>query len=154
MWPFRPRERQPWIEQALQRSHVVVLELERRIGSLEALLTHLGEGVATAKAIERRTGSLEMNLRQLASAQVEDVSRLTAALEVVRGQANGPRGGRPRNEEREADRQALELGRKFSALIATPEGRAQLVLELQAAGSVNALGEPIRNGSERNGSPV
>lgn len=153
MWPFRPRERQPWIEQALQRSHLVVLELERRIGSLESIITHLGEGVATAKAIERRTGTLELNLRQLASSQVDDVARLTAALEVVRGQATGGRGGRPRNEERDAERQALEVGRRFIQMASTPEGRAQLALELNAAGSVNALGEPIR-APDRNGSPV
>lgn len=143
MWGFREKSRQPWIEEALQREHIVILELERRLGSLESVLQQLADGVATAKAIDRRLGAVEMAVRGLAKEQGEDASRQAAAIEALRSQVVGLRGGRPRNEEREAERQALELGRRVATLIGTPQGRAQLIAELQGVGGdVDALGNP------------
>lgn len=152
MWPFRTRERLPWIDEALQRAHVVVLELERRLGSLEASLTQLGDGISTARSMERRVGALEHAIRQTNAALKDDVDRLTAALDVVRGMATGARGGRPRNEQLEADRQALEYGRRLQQAMSTPEGRAQLILELSGSGQMDAVGNPIR--PRDNGRPV
>lgn len=156
MWPFRTRERLPWIDEALQRAHVVVLELERRLGSLEAALQQLGEGIGTARAMDRRVGALEHAVRQTNASLKDDVDRITAALDVVRGMATGARGGRPRNETLEQERQLLEFARRLQGAMATPEGRAQLILELQGtSGSlpVDALGNPIRP-RDQNGRPV
>lgn len=130
-----------------QRVNVFANDLHRRVTSVETTLGSIGESIATARAIEKRIASLEHGLRQANLALNDDVARLTAALEVVRGQATGGRGGRPRNEALEADRQALEVGRNVLQRAATPEGRAQLILELQTAGgaaSTDALGNPIR----------
>lgn len=159
MWPFRAKNdpRTPWLEEMFQRVNVFGNELHRRITTLETSLGTLADGILTAKAIEKRIVSLEHGLRQANLALNDDVARLTASLEVVRGQATGGRGGRPRNETLEAERQALELGRRVQQAALTPEGRAQLILELQAAGAqaggFDALGNPIR-ASGRNGSPV
>lgn len=140
-----------------QRANVFALELSRRLTSLEQQGQALAESAATVRNADKRLQSLEHGLRQANLALQEDVSRLTAALEVVRGQVVGVRGGRPRNETLEADRQALEVGRRVLQAAASPEGRAQLVLELQQAGhgpTVDALGNPIRPPQVRNGSPV
>lgn len=151
MWPFRPKDalRTPWIEEQFQRVAVFANDLHRRITTLEQSLTSLADGILTAKAVEKRIVALEHGLRQANLSLNDDVARLTGALEVVRGQATGSRGGRPRNETLEADRQALEIGRTVIAQAATPEGRAQLILQLQnAPGAVapqtDALGNPIR----------
>lgn len=144
----------PWVEESLQRMHSVVLEIERRQSSLEHGVSLMSEGVMAAKQVEKRIGAAEIAIRQLASSLAEDVSRLTGALESVRGYATGSRGGRPRNEEREAERQATELGQRMIRALATPEGRLALIQELQSAGSymgpVGPVG-PVGNGS---GSPV
>jgi hypothetical protein len=148
MWPFRkPQRPVPWIEEALQRSHSVILELDRRLSSLEHALSVQAGDVATAKAVERRIGGLEVGLRQLAASLEDHVARLTTRVEVVNGYATGRTGGRPRNEEREADRQALELGRRVAAALATPEGVAQLVQELtQTNGTPPSKWAPAANG--------
>jgi len=155
MWPFRPKDalRTPWIEEMFQRVNVFANELHRRIVSCEQVLATIGEGIATAKAAERRLGALEHGLRQANLSLQDDVARLSAALELVRGQVNGVRGGRPRNETLEADRQALEVGRRVLQGAATPEGRAQLIAELQGVQQMDALGNPVRP-QVRNGSPV
>lgn len=143
MWPFRKDStRQPWIEEALQRTHMVALELERRLSSLEHSVGQLAEGILTARTHEKRVAGIELALRNLGAAQAEDVQRLQASLDQVRGWATGARGGRPRNEEREADREAMELGRKVIQAMSTPEGRAQLVLELQGRQA-----DPVGGGS-------
>lgn len=142
MWPFRASERAPWIEEQLQRTHLVALDLERRISSVESAMQQLGEAISTARQIESRISKLELGLRQLIGAQQDDTSRLMARIEQVQGLAVGGRGGRPRNEEREAERQALELGRRVAEACQTPEGRAQLILELQGSnsGTVDPVG--------------
>jgi hypothetical protein len=131
MWPFRRADPPPWAEETLQRMHAMHLELERRLASLEHGVGLMAEGVVAAKAMERRTGALEVGLRQLAAASQEDAARLQAAIDVTRGYATGGRGGRPRNEEREAERQALELGQRVIQAMTTPEGRMALIHELQ-----------------------
>jgi len=155
MWPFRRDEtRQPWIEEALQRIHVTVLEVQRRQEALEIHVGSMTEGAYVAKQMSSRTQALETRARQLETAMADELAALRSALEVVRGLATGARGGRPRNEEREADRQALELGRRVIQATATPEGRAQLALELQGAG-VDPVGAAKWNPrGETNGSPV
>jgi len=158
MWPFRAREtfRQPWIEEMFQRVNVFANELHRRITTLETSLGAFADGILTAKAVEKRIGALEHGLRQANLALNDDVARLTSTIEQVRGLATGARGGRPRNETLEADRQALEMGRRVLQLASTPEGRAQMILELQSpagAPATDALGNPIRP-QVRNGSPV
>jgi len=134
MWPFRRPEPPPWADETLQRVHALILELERRLQSLEHGVGLLGEGVLAAKTVERRLGAVETAHRQLAGALEQDVSRLTGAIEVVRGYATGARGGRPRNEERESERQALAVGQRMIQALATPEGRLALIQELQSAG--------------------
>lgn len=156
MWPFRSKNdpRTPWLEEMFQRTGVFANELHRKICTLETALGSIADGILTAKAIEKRITTLEHGLRQANLSLNDDVARLTAALEVVRGQATGSRGGRPRNEALEADRQALEVGRNVIQRAATPEGRAQLILELQAAGGAtqtDALGNPIRPPVRGNG---
>lgn len=156
VWPFRPKERVPWIEEAFQRANVFALDLHRRLTTIEQTLLTLAEGIATARAMDRRVQTLEHGLRQTNASLQADVERLTSTIDVVRGLATGSRGGRPRNEAVEADRQALELGRSVIQRASTPEGRAQLILELQAAGAapqIDAVGNPIRP-PVRNGSPV
>lgn len=157
MWPFssvrRPEivqeEPAPWIQEALQRTHAVVLEIERRQSSLEHGVSLQSEGVASAKQMELRVGKLEIAVRQLAAGLAEDISRLTSAVEVVRGYATGGRGGRPRNEEREQERQAQILGQRVIEAMSTPQGRLAFIQELQ--GTLNGQVGPVGNGT---GSPV
>ena len=150
MWPFRPKDvlRTPWIEEQFQRVAVFANELHRRMTTLEQSLGAFADGILTAKAVEKRLVALEHGVRQVNLSLNDDVARLTGALEVVRGQVTGSRGGRPRNEALEADRQALEVGRQVQAALSTPEGRAKMILELQtmggAANQTDALGNPIR----------
>lgn len=134
-----------------QRVNVFANELHRRITSVEVSIAAVGEGILTAKAMEKRIVALEHGLRQANLSLQDDVARLTGALEVVRGQATGGRGGRPRNETLEAERQALAVGQRVLQLASTPEGRAQLTLELQGQSGFDPVGNPIR---ARNGSPV
>lgn len=122
----------------------MALELERRIATVESALQMLGEAVSTARQIESRISKVELSLRQLTGLQQDDTSRLMARIEQVQGLAVGGRGGRPRNEEREAERQALELGRRVVEAVQTPEGRAQLILELQSTPGGNSNGiDPV-----------
>jgi len=156
MWPFRAKERLPWIEEALQRTHTVALELERRIQTIEHAMGLLSENVMTAKTAEKRIVNLEQACRALSNGLQDDVARLTASLDVVRGLATGGRGGRPRNEEREAERVALQMGQYVIQAMSSPEGRAKLIQELSSAGSdtIAPNGQVKWTPQHGNGSPV
>lgn len=134
-----------------QRVHVYALELHRRLTALETSFQSVVESGGLSKQSEKRMATLEHGLRQTNLSLQEDVARLTGALDVVRGQVVGMRGGRPRNAELEADRQALQLGQRVIQAMATPEGRAQLLLELQGAPAAppSPIGAPPVN--PRNG---
>ena len=131
-----------------------MLDLERRLIGIETRFDAIAQGVLAAKQIESRVAGLALSTRQCEQLLVDEGQAWRQQVEQVRGLATGHRGGRPRNEERDADRQALEFARQLQQQVSTPEGRAQLILQLQAAGGgVDALGNPIR-AQVRNGGPV
>src|SRR5262245_50948928 len=157
MWPFsRKTPAPPWYEEELQRVHVQVNATTQRQNALEHAVSTWAEGIATAKTIEKRVGAVESALRQFSNEVAGNFERYHATVEQIRGLATGGRGGRPRNEDREADRQALDLGRQVLQRVQTPEGRAQLILELQNADSstVAPNGQVKWTPPSGNGSPV
>lgn len=155
MWPFRRKpDAPPWYQEAHDKLRLAAMELERRLVALENRFDVTAQGIASAKQLEGRVAGLALATRQCEQLLADEAAAWRAQVESVRGLATGARGGRPRNEEREADRQALELGRRLQEQASTPQGRAQLIQELQAMpGQTDALGNPIRP-PVRNGGPV
>ena len=129
MWPFR-KSQPP--EDLVQRLISKTLQLEHSVTTMAHQIKLEFEGIAAARAVERRVGTTEMAIKSLAAQRDEDVSRHQAALEILRGQITGPRGGRPRNADREAERQATELGERVIAAMSNPHELAKLVAELSA----------------------
>ena len=129
MWPFR-KSQPP--EDLVQRLISKTLQLEHAVTTMAHQIKLEFEGIAAARAVERRVGTTEMAIKSLAAQRDEDVSRHQAALEILRGQITGPRGGRPRNADREAERQATELGYQVAEALADPAKRAALIQQLQA----------------------
>lgn len=156
MWRFvRKPAAPPWYEEELQRVHVVQMQTLQRQQGLEQLVSGLVDSVQTAKNMEKRMAQTETAIRSLATEMAGTTERFTATIDQVRGLATGARGGRPRNEDREAERQALELGQQIIRLMSTPEGRAQLVLDIQKQDAATVGPNGASNWNPRvNGSPV
>ena len=161
MWPFRKKDAPPWYQEAHDKLRLAELDLERRLIVLETRFDQTAQGVLAAKQLEARVAGLALATRQAEQVLADEGAAWRAQIEQVRGLATGARGGRPRNEEREAERQALAFGQRVIQAAATPEGRAQLILELQAAGMGSSATDAVGGVKVRaedvrpsNGSPV
>ena len=155
MWPFgRKKDAPPWYQEAHDKLRLATIDIERRLIGLETRFDAAAAGVLSAKQLEGRVAGLALATRQAEQLLADEGAAWRAQVEQVRGLATGGRGGRPRNETLEAERQALEIGKQVQTALSTPEGRAQLILDVQRMGGgaaqTDALGNPIRP-SPRNG---
>lgn len=141
MWPFRRIERSDQMEDALVQRvselHYAVQELSKRMQEVLSA----GEDV---KRLEKRLLSTERLLQKVEGVQEDDRGRFSAALEVLRGQITGVRGGRPRR-----DQEATDLGQRVLEAMNEPRLLAQFIQELQAR-----LGGPNSFPPSRTNSPV
>lgn len=135
---FRPVSVPPQLLEQLDRMDKHALSIAQRQDGLALALKQLGEDFA------RET-------RGIVKEQQDDYARLHSAIESVRNQLAGVRGGRPSKGSADADAQALELGRRMIQACATPEGALALAKDIEAQA---ALMERPQAANGRKPSPI
>jgi len=136
MWPFRTTPIDPVVRHVGSQ---VVQQIGLLFQSLEALEGRLRDAFEAAEAVKRcepKLLNLERLVKRLEALRDDDVQRVNGAIEILRGQINGPRGGRPRNNQAAAD-----LGERVMEAMRDPAQLATFIAELQAL-HATATGAP------------
>jgi len=127
-WPFaRSRMAE---EIAHELGETVVGSVAQIRFELADLVKRFGEVVEAGdevKRMEKRLLTLERVITKLEGVRDDDMQRVSASLELLRGQITGVRGGRPPR-----DREATELGQRVLSAMQSPAQLAAFIAELQA----------------------
>jgi len=109
------------------------------LGEVVKQMTAVIEVAQVAKRLETRVLTLERSLKNAEGIHSDFEARVMSTLESLRQSIYGARGGRPRNE----DREAAELGRRVLEAMQNPAQLQQFVMDLQRMASQNgAYGNP------------
>lgn len=148
MWPFRASS-SPFDDVIQETVLPEVALLKHQMAEVQKLLSDVPECVRIVDRLEKACLSLDRQLKQLVGVRDDDMARVNAAIEQIRGIASGPKGGRPPRIPYEVQ----ELGQKLVSAMQNPEDLARLIGELQQlqaqAGAQQAFG-----GFARTNSPV
>lgn len=123
--------------------------LKHQMAEVQKLLSDVPECVRIVDRLEKACLSLDRQVKQLAGVRDDDMARVNAAIEQIRGIASGPKGGRPPRVPYEVQ----ELGAKLVAAMQDPNELAKLIAELQQLQAQNGAQNAF-SGFSRTNSPV
>lgn len=120
----------------VQRGVIAAIgSLQQQINTLATQMKVLDENATTARALEQRLGRLDTLATTTRGLLEQEVARIDAATNHLRGQVTGgSRGGR-------GDRAAADIGRALVEVLGSQERAAQLIEELHQRQSQNGQGE-------------
>lgn len=131
MWPFsRPETLSDQVLSALEDLALRLNQLTMRVDLAEKRIAEAADAAQTITRAEGRILTLERVTKQLGMQRDEDVARLSASIDVVRGLATGGRGGRPPR----VDPQVTQLGERVLAAMQSPQALQAFIAELQQLG--------------------